>query len=94
MRIIYMTKTKRIEKTLKALANHRRLDILIILKKQKNVTVGEIAEIIRLSFKSTSRHLAVLAAAEIITRDQISSYVYYKISPDIPTVVRHVLSTL
>ena len=91
----HMTKIKKIEKVLKALANHRRLEILNILRnKKEDITVGEIAEGIKLSFKSTSRHLAVLSAAEIVTRDQINLHVYYKISPDASLLVRQVLSYL
>lgn len=89
-----MTKEKEMEKVLKALANHRRLQILGVLKRGKDVTVGEIAEIIHLSFKSTSRHLAVLAAAHVVEREQISLEVYYEISSEMPRLAKQVVSEL
>ena len=48
------------EKILKAAANRRRLKILSYLKNHRKSSVGELAEEIKLSFKSTSRHLAIL----------------------------------
>jgi len=45
------------EKVLKALANRRRLAILVFLKKNREGSVSRIAGAINLSFKSTSRHL-------------------------------------
>ena len=63
---------RELERILKALANRRRLAILKYLKKTHEATVGEIAGEIKLSFKSTSKHLCVLAGADIIERDQRS----------------------
>ncbi len=89
-----MTMEKEMEKVLKALANHRRLQILRVLKRGKDVTVGEMADIIHLSLKSTSRHLAVLAAAHIIEKEQISLEVYYELSPGMPRLAEQVISKL
>jgi len=60
---------KDFEKVLKALANRRRLSITRCLKDKGEASVGEIAEEIRLSFRSTSRHLGVLAAADILEKE-------------------------
>ena len=51
---------KELERILKALANKRRLSILIYLKRHPEATVGEIASSIRLSLTSTSKHLSIL----------------------------------
>jgi|SRR3989338_6952618 len=59
---------KDLEKILKVLASRRRLAILQYLKKSKEANVGDIAEEIKLSFKATSKHLAVLSAVDIIER--------------------------
>ena len=61
-----------LERPLKALANRRRLAILGYLKRRPEATVGEISGAIKLSFKSTSKHLAILAAADMVERDQRS----------------------
>jgi len=85
---------KELEKSLKALANRRRLAILKHLKKSKEASVGDIASEIHLSFKSTSRHLAVLASADIIEKDQRSLRVFYRISSSLPTPARQILTIL
>ncbi len=89
-----MTKSKEIEKILKALANHRRLEILRVLKRGEDVTVGDIADVIHLSLKSTSRHLAVLAAARVLEKDQIGLEVYYELSPEMPRLAKQFISEL
>lgn len=71
---------KNLERPLKALANRRRLAILKYLKKNKEASVVEIAGAIRLSFKATSKHLAVLAGADIVEREQRSLFMFYRIA--------------
>ena len=61
-----------LERIIKAFANRRRLGIVRHLKKNKEATVGDIADAIKLSFKATSKHLAILSAAGIVEREQRS----------------------
>jgi len=82
------------ERSLKALANRRRLAILGFIKKAKEAAVGNIAGEIHLSFKSTSRHLGVLAAADILDKEQRSLKVFYRIAHDLPELVRKILPLL
>ena len=81
---------KTIERILKALANRRRLDIIKYLKKEKEATVGDITEAIKLSFKSTSRHLAVLYSADIVEKEQRSVEVWYRLSPECHSIAKYV----
>lgn len=85
---------KELERIMKALANQRRLSIVSFLKKRKEATVGDIAEEIKLSFRSTSKHLGVLAMAGILEREQRSVRMYYKVARDIPASARIVLSVV
>lgn len=85
---------KELERIMKAFANRRRLSIVAFLKKRKEATVGDIAEEIKLSFRSTSKHLGVLATAGILEREQRSIQMYYKIASDIPASARTVLSVV
>ena len=84
---------RELEKSLKVLANRRRLAILKYLKKNREASVGEIAGEIGLSFKSTSRHLAILSAVDILEKDQRSLQVYYRLAsfqdqkPAVKTVI-------
>jgi len=87
-------KEKELERVLKALANRRRLAIISFLRKEKEGNVGSVAEAIRLSVKSTSRHLAVLSGADLLDRDQRSSEVFYKVSASIPDVFQQLIKSL
>jgi len=87
-------KEKELEKTLKALANRRRIAILNILKNEKELTVGSIAEKIKLSSKATSKHLSILLSVDIVEKEQRSSQSFYKISSDLNEPARRIISLL
>ena len=76
-----MTADKELERTLKAVANRKRIAILRYLKSDR-ASVGEIAKSIKLSIKATSHHLQKLAAAGYVTSEQQGLYVYYKIEAE------------
>jgi DNA-binding transcriptional ArsR family regulator len=82
---------KDLEKSLKGLANQRRLRIVQYLKKNKEASVGNIAKAIKLSFRSTSRHLAVLAAADIVEKEQRGLLVFYSLSPSSASVIKFII---
>lgn len=75
---------KEITKIFKAMGNDRRFAILKHLRQRKELTVSQIAELINLSFKSTSRHLAVLAGANLIEARQVNLNRFYSISSAAP----------
>ena len=83
---------REMEKQLKALANKRRLAIISYLRKVTTASVGDISKEIKLSFKSTSRHLAVLLAAEIVQREQINLTAFYTLSKKQHPVTAYVAS--
>ncbi len=82
------------ERVLKALANRRRIAILRHLKKNKEASVGDLSEAIKLSFKSTSRHLAVLIGADIVEREQRGLLVFYKLSTTLPPLARAIFTVI
>ena len=85
---------KEAEKILKALANRRRLQIIKILKKKKKVMVGDIADIIKLSFTETSKHLGVLYSAGIVDREQKSLQMWYSPSNNTHPIVKHISNSI
>lgn len=85
---------KELEKVLKAVANRKRLEILKFLKNSDAASVGEIAEHIKLSFRSTSRHLSVLNKADIVQYERDGLNVNYSISDKPSSVVNHILNLI
>ena len=85
---------KEYERVLKALANRRRLAIITLLKKRNEATVGDIADSIKLSFTSTSKHLNMLARLDILDKRQQGLEVYYCLGTKTPPIIQSVLSRL
>ena len=83
-----------LERTLKAFANKRRLAILKYLKSHTEATVGELADSIKLSFRSTSKHLAVLSAVDIVEFDQRSKQIFYRLTSSPPAIIRKLLALI
>lgn len=81
-----------LEKQLKALANRRRLFIVKFLTESPAASVGEIADCLDLSIRSTSHHLAVLRTANVLETKKSGSLVYYLINPELSKLVRTVVS--
>lgn len=75
---------KELVKIFKAMGNERRFLILKNLFQKKELTVSQIAELIHLSFRSTSRHLAVLAGANLIEARHVNLNRFYSISSATP----------
>jgi len=78
-----MVKTTKI---LKALANEKRLEILNLLEKRE-MNVSEIAKLVRLHFKSVSKHLQKLAEAGLLNRTQKGFRVEYGLKKEIKQLV-------
>src|SRR3989338_6064659 len=85
---------KQLERIFKGLANRRRLAIIQLLSKKKELPVAEIAREIHLSFTSTSKHLGMLRQLDILDRRQESLTVYYRLASPLQPVVRLVLATI
>ena len=82
------------ERVFKALADRRRIAILLHIRKHKEATVGDIAEAIRLSVKATSKHVGILVSASILDKEQRSLQVFCRLSADMPTATRSIVAIL
>jgi DNA-binding transcriptional ArsR family regulator len=85
---------KHLEKIFKALANRRRLAILKVLSRNKELSVAEIARRINLSFTSTSKHLRLLHQLDILDRRQESLVVYYRLANPLPPIIKQLIPTI
>jgi len=79
---------------LKALGGGPRLTILAELKKNRNVTVSEMARAIHRSITVTSLHLSHLERLDIIKRRRRGRMVIYRLSVQQDPIVRQVLKML
>ena len=71
---------KNVAKVFKTLGNERRFLITKHLFNNKELTVGQISELINLSFRSTSKHLTVLTSMDFVETRQVSLNRFYSIN--------------
>ncbi|MBI5465736.1 MAG: winged helix-turn-helix transcriptional regulator [Candidatus Kerfeldbacteria bacterium] len=64
----------------KSLGNDRRLKIISLLRGRAEMSVGEIAQQLKLSLKSTSRHLLLLEQVGLLNREQRGLEVFYSLN--------------
>ncbi len=89
-----MPNDKDLERVMKALANRRRIAAIRIIKKRKEINVGDLAEALRISFKATSKHLAVLVGAGIVDKEQRSVQMFFWLAPDMPEAGKRIVSLI
>ena len=61
-----MKKPRQLERVVKGFANHRRIEIMLLLERQSELSVSEIAETLEINFKTASEHIRRLAIAELV----------------------------
>lgn len=89
-----MVDMKKFERVLKGLANRRRLAILKFLNGAKEANVAQIAGIINLSFKATSKHLGILAGLDILEKEQRSVEMFYRLAKEQVQIVKNVINNV
>ncbi|PIQ75296.1 MAG: hypothetical protein CO001_02875 [Candidatus Portnoybacteria bacterium CG_4_8_14_3_um_filter_40_10] len=76
------TKTsKQLERHFKGIANHRRLDILFLIKNFDGITLEEIAERLKCNFKTISGHTKSLVNAGLLDKRYQGRAVAHSLSP-------------
>jgi predicted transcriptional regulator len=81
---------------LKCLANEHRLGIVLYLKIKKTASVGEIADNLKtkLSFKATSKHLAILVKGGVLVRQSDNPFAIYSLSSNPSKLIKDLISLL
>lgn len=71
-----------LQKTMKALSDPIRREILTILKKGR-LSAGEICEKFDVTDASISRHLSVLKEADLIRDEREGKFIYYELNASV-----------
>ncbi len=71
-----------LQKTMKALSDPIRREILTILKKGR-LSAGEICEKFEVTDASISRHLSVLKEADLIRDEREGKFIYYELNASV-----------
>jgi predicted transcriptional regulator len=77
-----MSKTpKQLERYYKGVANHRRIEILLLLAKNNGMTLIEISETLKCNFKTIAEHTRRLYQAGLIKKEYKGNFVIHTLSP-------------
>jgi predicted transcriptional regulator len=77
-----MPKTsKQLERYFKGVANYRRIDILIAVKKSAGITLDQIAKNLNCNFKTISEHTRKLVQAGLLNKKYQGREVAHSLSP-------------
>ena len=75
----------------KALANIKRLEILLYLR-QNELSVGDLQQKLRLSQSALSQHLAVLRRAEIVQTKRRKQQIFYRVENPLTKQILNILT--
>ncbi len=76
-----MKKAKQLERYFKGAANHRRLEILLLLDKRDGITLETVAEVLGCNIKTISEHTRRLVQAGLLNKAYYGRSVQHSLSP-------------
>ncbi len=75
-----MLKPRQLERIVKGFANHRRIQILLLLADEPELSVIEISQKLKINFKTASEHIRRLNISGIVLKRNQGSSVRHKVS--------------
>ncbi|MBI2355701.1 MAG: winged helix-turn-helix transcriptional regulator [Candidatus Doudnabacteria bacterium] len=76
-----MKTAKQLERHFKGIANHRRIDILLLIARQPGINLEQIADVLRCNFKTISEHTRRLVQAGLVNKAYKGRKVEHQLSP-------------
>ncbi len=76
-----MKTAKQLERYFKGAANHRRLEILSVIRKNDGMTLEQIADALDCNFKTVSEHTRRLVQAGLLNKKYQGREVAHSLSP-------------
>ena len=73
---------RELERMVKGFANHRRIEILELLKREPELSVAEISETLNVNFKTASEHIRRLAIAGLVMKRSDGANVRHKVTSE------------
>ena len=71
---------RHLERIIKGFANHRRLEILELLKQKPELSVEEVADTLSIGYENASDHIRKLAVAGLVMKRSDGKAVRHKIT--------------
>ena len=71
---------KKLERIVKGIANHRRLQVLELLEKEPELSVQEVSEQLKSEMKNISAHITKMAIAGLLMKRSDSKSIRHKLT--------------
>jgi predicted transcriptional regulator len=76
-----MRNSFQLEKHFKGIANHRRIDILLLVSKSEGIILDDIATALNCNFKTISGHTSKLVQAGLVDKKYNGRAILHSLSP-------------
>lgn len=73
--------SKQLERHLKGVSNHHRIDILRLIERRRQISLDDIARILHCNLKTTAEHTRRLALAGLVYKRYRGRIVIHTLSP-------------
>ncbi len=78
--MVDMLVPKELERVMKGCANHRRIQILLLLRKEPELTLDQISTSLDIDFRVASEHIRRLATGELVLKRYAGRYVHHALT--------------
>lgn len=75
-----MRKPRQLEGVVKGFANHRRIEIMMLLDHKPELSVFEISDELHINFKTASEHIRRLAIADLVMKRNEGNFVRHALT--------------
>ncbi len=76
-----MKNYRKLEKTVRGFSNHRRIQILELIKKKPELSALDISEEVKINYKTAADHIRRLTLAGLVMKRSQGQEVCHKITP-------------
>jgi len=83
-----MQKKRVLERWMRAVGNHRRIEMLDLIYKSPELSVSEIAELLKINFKTASEHMRRLTIAGMVMKRSSGTSIRHKITKRGETILK------
>ena len=83
-----MQRPRQLERIVKGFANHRRIEMLVLLARTPELSLAEVTEALRINFKTASEHLRRLVQAGLVMKRNEGNFVRHALTPLGKTILK------
>ena len=80
--------TRMLERIVRGFSNHRRIEMLELLYRHPELSVAEIADKLKINFKTASEHIRRLAIANLVMKRNEGNIVRHKLTSRGNTILK------